>query len=396
MKKRRLKKKNVTIALILLIAIVGVITFSVSKLFSKKEIPKQITEEKTIKETGNNLNQESTLSLVMVGDALIHSSIYADAKTASGGYDFNKMFTEVKNVFSKYDLLYYNQETILGGTELGLSTYPMFNSPQEVGDAMLNMNFNLVSLATNHTFDRGKVAVKNSLAYWSKKKDVIAAGSYSSQQEHDNPKIMEKNGITYTLLSYTTVTNGLESWLPKEEPYLWNLYDKDKVKKDIENVRDKVDVLMVSMHWGIEYTHTPVQEQVEIAKYLSDLGVDIIIGTHPHVIQPIDFIGDTMVVYSLGNFISAQVGVERLTGLMASVTIRKTVVNGNTTISLERPTAELVYTYSTGASPYRGNYKLYPYSKLNNTLLPGYKTYYEKYMNIATGGSNKIEKVPIS
>lgn len=392
--KRKLKKKNVIIAILLItiiitITTVGIVTF----LKDDNTTPKEIREEKTIKESGNNLNQESTLSLVMVGDVLIHSSVYADAKTSKGGYDFTKMFTEVKDSFKDFDLLYYNQETILGGTSIGLSTYPMFNSPQEVGDAMVDMNFNLVSLATNHTLDRGKVAIKNSLDYWKKQEGVIAAGSYASEKERDNPVIMEKNGITYTMLSYTTLTNGLIR--PSDEPYLLNIYNEEQVKRDVENIRDKVDVLMVAMHWGAEYTHTPVPEEVKIAKYLASLDVDIVIGTHPHVIQPIEFIDDTMVVYSLGNFISAQIGIEKLVGLMASVTIRKTVVNGNTTISLEKPTADLVYT-SSNTYPYRSNFKLYPFSKLNNTILPNYKTYYEKYMNIATGGSDLIEKVPLN
>lgn len=392
--KRKLKKKNVLIAILLITIIITITTVGiVNFLKDDKTTPKEIREEKTIKESGNNLNQESTLSLVMVGDVLIHSSVYADAKTSKGGYDFTKMFTEVKDSFKDFDLLYYNQETILGGTSIGLSTYPMFNSPQEVGDAMVDMNFNLVSLATNHTLDRGKVAIKKSLDYWKKQEGVIAAGSYASEKDRDNPVIMEKNGITYTMLSYTTLTNGLIR--PSDEPYLLNIYNEEQVKRDVENIRDKVDVLMVAMHWGAEYTHTPVPEEVKIAKYLASLDVDIVIGTHPHVIQPIEFIDDTMIVYSLGNFISAQIGIEKLVGLMASVTIRKTVVNGNTTISLEKPTADLVYT-SSNTYPYRSNFKLYPFSKLNNTILPNYKTYYEKYMNIATGGSDLIEKVPLS
>ena len=106
--------------------------------------------------------------------------------------------------------------------------------------------------------------------------------------------------------------------------------------------------------------------------------------------EPIDFIGETMVIYSLGNFLSSQIGIERLTGLMASVTIKKTVVDGVSTITLEDPAAELVYTKKPS---YGVGYKLYPFSKLNDSIFPGYQSYYEKYMNIATNGSRPIRRI---
>lgn len=371
------------------ISICSGIAFTFLRLY--KEEKTRLKEKYEIKEVEqeeeNNSNYETSATFIAVGDALIHSAIYYNART-NDGYDFNPIFTEVKDVIEQYDLRYYNQETILGGTALGLSNYPLFNSPQEVGDAFMNMGFNLVSLATNHTLDYGVRGMNSSLEYWGKQEGVIAAGSYESEEDRTTPRIMEKNGITYTLLSYSTLTNGLT--IPKGKEYLFNLYSDEKVKADVERVRDKVDVVMVAMHWGEEYTHTPTYEEKKIAQYLADLGVDIVIGTHPHVIQPIDFIGDTMVIYSLGNFLSSQIGVEKLTGLMASVTIKKTVVDGVTTITLEDPAAELVYTKKPS---YGSGYKLYPFSKLDDSIFPGYKNYYEKYMNIATNGSREIRRI---
>lgn len=334
---------------------------------------------------------ENELSLIMVGDCLIHGAIYDDAKE-NGGYNFYKMIENVKPIIEKYDLAFYNQESILGGTSLGLSSYPRFNSPQEVGDTFIDMGFNLVGLANNHTLDMGKRGIRASLEYWKKKENIMTAGSYSSEEERITPNIMEKNGITYALLSYTTTTNGLT--VPSDEPYLVSTYEEAKVKEDIERLRDKVDVLMVSMHWGEEYTHNPTESQRNIANYLASLNVDIVIGHHPHVIQPIDFIGNTMVIYSLGNFIASQYGVEKLTGLMASVTIKKTTINGESTITLENPTAELVYTYSV-IDRYRHSYKLYPYTMLNDNLLSNYEKHYEKYMNIVTSMNERIQRVSI-
>lgn len=390
-KKSKLKIKVLAIIFIVMaiFSIVAGSIFTLVSLNKSDEVEEELPIVDETPTTEESENYETSATFIAVGDALIHSAIYYDA-LSNGVYDFNYIFTEVKPIIEKYDLKYYNQETILGGTSLGLSSYPLFNSPQEVGDAFMNMGFNLVSLATNHTLDYGERGMLSSLEYWGKQEGVIAAGSYESEESRTTPRIMEVKGITYTLLSYSTLTNGLR--IPYGKEYLFNLYDEEKVKEDIERVRDKVDVVMVAMHWGAEYTHTPVQEERQIANYLASLGVDIVIGTHPHVIQPIDFIDDTMVIYSLGNFVSGQIGIERLVGLMASVTIQKTVTDGVATITLEDPAAELVYTRKAGAT-YGSNYKLYPFSKLDDTILPGYREYYEQFMSIATDGSREIRQI---
>lgn len=389
-----MKKKKETIRIIsiilIVLAIISIITggtlFGISLYKAEQEEKNRKPNIVDNDSLSDKNNYETSATFIAVGDALIHGAVYKDAYS-NGVYNFNNMFTEIKPIIEQYDLKYYNQETILGGTSLGLSSYPLFNSPQEVGDAFMNMGFNLVSLATNHSLDYGERGLINSINYWGKQEGVIAAGSYESEESRVTPRIMEKNGITYTLLSYSTLTNGLR--IPYGKDYLFDLYSEEKVKADIERIRDKVDVVMVAMHWGVEYTHTPVQEEKTIAKYLASLGVDIVIGTHPHVIQPIDFIDNTMVIYSLGNFISSQIGIERLVGLMASVTIKKTVTDGNVTITLEEPAAQLVYTRKAGIT-YGAGFKLYPFSKLDGTILPGYQRYYDQFMNIATKGSREI------
>lgn len=372
------------IFLITFLILISLFYFTYSYSFNNKN---NYVSNQNVIDTIND-NYVTEVSLIMVGDALIHNGVYNDAYE-NGTYDFNYLFNELNATFKNYDLKYYNQETILGGVELGLSSYPLFNSPFEVGDAFVNAGFNLVSLATNHSLDKGESGLLNSLNYWKNQDSVLSAGSYESEKERITPQIKEMNGITYTLFSYSTLTNGLS--IPDGKDYLFDLYEENKVKEDIERVRDKVDVIMVAMHWGSEYTHTPTEEEIKIANYLAELGVDIIIGTHPHVIQPIDFIGNTMVVYSLGNFVSSQVGIDRLVGLMASVTIRKEVNLGGTKITLEKPTAELVYTKkATGNKPKQ--FMLYPFSKLTNEILPDYQKYYEYYMNIVTKNNKDIIK----
>lgn len=321
------------------------------------------------------------LKLFMVGDALIHSSVYEDARVGNGSYDFKPMLEHIKPISSKYDLAYYNQETILGGSDLGYSNYPRFNSPTEVGDAFIDAGFNLVSLANNHTMDKGERGVLHSVNYWNSKKDVVTSGQWSSLEERDKIRIYEKNNIKYAFFSYTTWTNGLNT--PYGKDYLNNVYTDDKASWDISRVRDDVDVVIVAMHWGNEYSFNVSESQTHIANHLSSLGVDLIIGAHPHVVQPVEYInnGKTLVIYSLGNVISDQVGIERLTGLMMEVTINKHVdVDESSVTKVINPKAELIYTKSYRS--YDRQFKVYPYPMLNDSLLYNYGTYYEKYKSV--------------
>ena len=391
-RKRKLKVGRILIALTILIIVIVGGCLLVKKLTSNNTNNNVIAGDKN-----NQKEEEKTykLSMVMVGDNLIHSSIYKEANKLAGydGYDFKPMITMIKDKVKGYDLAYYNQETILGGSELGLSDYPTFNSPYEAGDAMLDAGFNMVSLATNHTIDRGEKAVLNSCEYWNSKTDVLTAGSYCSEEERNEVKVMEKNNITYTMLNYTYGTNGIA--IPKGKDYLVNVWPmdynadygvgyeafKETVKKDVERVRDKVDVLIVAMHWGVEYTHTPTKYQKDAAEFLASLGVDIVIGTHPHVVQPVEWIDDTIVFYSLGNFISAQEqsdNYNKMVGLMSSLDITKTVKGDDVDIKIDNINNELIFTYYQG---YR-NFKVIPFSEINSTYLPTYESVYNEYSEV--------------
>lgn len=381
-KKIKLKKKNI-LRLLFLIMLVY-FSFVGIKNLDVNDIEVIIGKEPEIV---GPVIKESSLSLIMVGDCLIHQPIYDVARRSDGSYNFDDMFTNVKPIIEKYDLAFYNQESILGGKEMGLSTYPRFNSPTEVGDTFIDMGFNLVSLANNHTLDRGERAISNSLNYWNSKEDILTAGSYLSFEDRNRANIMTKNDISYTLLSYTTTTNGLI--VPKGKDYLLNVWNEEQAKADIDRVRDKADIVIVAMHWGVEYTHSPNSDQRDIAAKLAEYGADIIIGHHPHVIQPIEMIGDTVVIYSLGNFISSQIGIEKLTGLMASLNIKKKDTDGVVEITIEDVSAELVYTKKT---PRSGGfyYKLYPYSLIDDSILSNKNSYYDKYMKVVTKNNPNI------
>ena len=395
---------RIILTLFLVIGICLILSINLYKYFNgdNKEINNIYNEL-----LGEKVN-EYFISLVMVGDALIHDKIYLEAKElGNGDYDFRPMLELVKQSVSKYDLAYYNQETILGGSEIGVSSYPAFNSPYEVGDAMIDAGFNLMSLATNHTIDRGEKAVINSRSYWdskviNSKEGILAVGSYTSFDEKNKIQVREVNNITYTMLNYTYGTNGIK--VPSGKEYLVNVWPvtgnnpdtdiayqnyKEQVKKDIDKVRDSVDVLMVAMHWGVEYQTNPNNYQKDMAEYLASLGVDIVIGTHPHVIQPIEWIDDTLVIYSLGNFISAHevVNIANRVGLMSSVKITKVIDNGNESIVIDNLENELLYTY------YTSNYKdikVIPFSKINSNYLLNYIEIYDEYKNIVQSLDSNI------
>lgn len=380
-----MKKKYVIVALLALTLASILIVFTLKEKKVETKEPKKVLEKEEIK--------TSKLSLVMVGDALLHSSVYNDAYK-NGVYDFSSQLEYIKPIIQKYDLAFYNQESILGGTSIGLSDYPTFNSPQEFGDAMVDAGFNLVSLANNHTLDRGEKAVLNSCEYW-KTKDVLTAGSYTSFEEANEIKIKEKNGIKYTLLSYTYGTNGIP--VPSGKEYLVNLYSDEKAKEDIEKVKDKVDIILVSMHWGTEYQTEPTEEQKRQANYLSSLGVDIIIGTHPHIIEPITYINDTLVIYSLGNFISAQStnnDYNTMVELMTSVDIIKEEKDGEVTIKLDNLNNELLYNYYQKGSRWT-NFKVIPFSQMNTSYNSDYQRLYNKYSEVVKMYDKNIEVNPL-
>jgi poly-gamma-glutamate synthesis protein (capsule biosynthesis protein) len=337
---------------------------------------------------------ETRITVIATGDSLIHNSVYNAHKTKDG-YDFHDIFEYTKPTIQQFDLAYYNQETILGGSELGLSNYPQFNSPQEVGDAFVDAGFNLVSLANNHTLDGryryGDKALINSRAYWDKwyeSDGIIATGSWLSWEDRNRIVIGEVKGVTYALLSYTTLDNMLHN--PKGREYLNNMWDEEVAAADIAAYRDKVDLLMVAMHWGVDYILTPNSQEKHIAEYLSSLGVDIIFGAHGHYLQPIDMVGDTLVFYGLGNFVSAQSEAHRpfsLTGMLGSFDVIKSETNGKVKISFENVKAQLVYTQKSE------KYKVIPYSKLSRRTSRNDAAMYQKFKGVLTQFWDQVEVI---
>ena len=369
--------------LVLFLALCLVLTIGLFLVFKPSDGSKAKKSKNNKSKNDNKQTQEEVkekrMSLVMVGDTLIHGAVYYDASPNYSGaapYDFSKMLTHIAEYIKDYDLKYFNQESIIGGKAIGLSHYPRLNSPEEIGEDMVEAGFNMVSLANNHSFDKGDIGLTNSIKFW-KSQNIIMAGQYESEEEQKEVPIHEMNDIKFAFLSYTTVTNGLSA----SEPYYVNVYSKERVKEDVTKAREKgAEVVIVAMHWGAEYTHQPVAEEIEIANYLSELGVNLVIGTHPHVIQPIAYVGDTLVIYSLGNFLSAQheLGQEKVIGLTVGVDI---VVDKDGKVKFENLKPELNYTYCSYPNGYH-NFSVYQFSQLDDTILPNHKAIEEEYMKI--------------
>lgn len=246
------------------------------------------------------------VSFMGVGDNLIHQTVFEDAQTSETAFDFKPIYDNVATDIAAADLAYINQETLIGGDERGFSGYPAFNTPSDMVDSLVGLGFDVVSGANNHTLDVGSEGIINTRKYWGEHEDeILFTGAFETQEQRDTIPVIEKNGMTFSFLTYTFGTNGIEP----EAPYQVNYFDPELITSDVQRAQEISDFVVVFAHWGDEDTFELNQMQTENAQLFADLGVDVVVGTHPHTIQPIEWVtgetgSETLVVYSLGNFIA--------------------------------------------------------------------------------------------
>jgi poly-gamma-glutamate capsule biosynthesis protein CapA/YwtB (metallophosphatase superfamily) len=303
-------------------------------------------------EIGKELTEKITVGAV--GDILMHDTVYKDAYNGIK-YNFDPIFQNVNSLLEKPDILTANQESMLGGIELGVSTYPSFNSPHEVADALVHTGVDIVSTANNHTLDKGERGV-DSEAHYLDSIGLPHVGSFLNEQDRHKLRILDKNGIKLAFLSYSYGTNGIP--VPDGKDFLVNLINRDIMKEEIHRAKKEADVVVMSIHWGNEYQRIPTAEQKDLATFLANEGVDIIFGSHPHVLQPMEWIKNpdgrkTFVIYSLGNFISGQVRDYKDIGGLATVDITKHVSEKGNTIELTNPVFYPTYVSSQNEKNYR-------------------------------------------
>lgn len=266
---------------------------------------------------------ESELNLTFVGDIMVHTPQFKSARQTDGSYDFNAWFQYVKTDFQSSDLMIGNLETTLSERN-DISGYPSFHSPPQLADALKNAGFDILTTANNHSLDNHLYGIETTLKLL-RERAIVSTGTYL-RDETALPLIMQQNNIKIGFIASTYGTNGIP--LPKNYPHVVNINDVKLYQQQIDFLKqNKVDVIIAMLHWGNEYQRKPSQKQTAFAKQLAELGVDIIIGSHPHVLQPDGWVDSDnkkcYVVYSLGNAISNQRKRYRDTGLAVKLTLHK-------------------------------------------------------------------------
>ena len=331
-----LNKLKITSKILIVLIIFLIIVFSVSILkhakyntntdttISKINQENNIQNTETSEETNNTQNTQSptnevtkkstTINMALTGDIMCHNTINKDAyNSANGNYDFSYIFDDIKYHIQTADIAVGNLETTFAGASKGYSSYPMFNTPENLAYTLKKVGFDVLSTANNHCYDSGYKGIESTIDFLDDA-DISHTGTYKSEEDQNTILIKNVKGIEIAFLSFTYGTNGIK--VPSDKFYSVNLIDKDLIKKQLNlAISQNPDLICVSMHWGVEYQTIPNAEQKELADFLFNNGADIIIGNHPHVLQNFEkreitlsdgTTKDGFVVYSLGNLLADQ------------------------------------------------------------------------------------------
>ena len=348
------------------------------EIAAEAEVPEEVVEIEPEPEP-EPVFEEYEIKLMATGDNLMHMGVISTGAMGDGTYDYSFMFEGISEFLDAADIKVTNQETILGGNDLGFSGYPAFNSPTEVGDAIAEAGYNVVLHSSNHSADKGIKGLLNCVEYWKTHPEVLMVGIYEeAAPSHDIP-ILTIEGIDFAVLNYTYGPN-MESVPASVRGHLdilcaWNQENgridftklSPQVIDDIKRAEEIADVVMVFPHWGSEYTTTPSGYQKEFAKQMTEAGADLIIGTHPHVIQPIEWVesengNKALCYYSLGNFVSTQQRTLTMLEAMAWVTFLVTE-DGVEILEEKTGVVPMVNHYNSGPVRVEGVYLLEDYTE---------------------------------
>lgn len=272
-----------------------------------------------------------TVRFSATGDNLVHAPIYKQAKrraTDGEDYSFDYCYEQIKPLYAQQDVNWINQETLCTD-ELEPSTYPSFSTPGDCARALYRAGVRVFSLANNHTYDKGAAGIAATLRFWeSMPEDVVTTGLWRGEADYIRIPLREVNGITIAYLSYTEHTNGIPQSKAMQANVIYTR-QTDIIEKQVRAARELADFVVVGVHWGVENSHTIVDSQRSLAQKLADWGADLIVGTHPHVLQDAQWLATTdgrkaFVAYSLGNFISTQEGPDQLVGAILTLQLQKT------------------------------------------------------------------------
>jgi poly-gamma-glutamate synthesis protein (capsule biosynthesis protein) len=267
---------------------------------------------------------EKRVSIAAAGDNIIHEAVFLDAKkrAASGeDYNFFDMYKGVANMFSDADVAFINMEGCVAGKAVGITGYPDFNAPDAAGLTLERLGIDVVNIANNHMLDYGEKGLSGTIDFFANTK-MLEIGGYT-KDEPGELRYIERNGVKFAFLSFTTLINYAHiNDLPSSSEY-YIPYAKDEIiKSSIASAREQADFVFVSMHWGNEDEFTPNKEQTRLAQLIADCGADVIIGHHPHVLQPVEWLdgkdgNTTLCIYSLGNLINTMYYSQNMVGGIA-------------------------------------------------------------------------------
>ena len=323
-------------------------TYSDNSIISDTNIDNEIKEE---------IKPDSTISLVAIGDIMCHNTQIKDAYK-NGIYDFSYVFTEIKDYIENADIAIGNLETTFAGSKKGYSGYPQFNTPEILATNLKDIGIDVLTTPNNHCLDTGYTGLESTIDFLDNA-GISHTGTYKTPEAQNTILFKEINGVKFAFLAFTYGTNGIP--IPKGKEYCVNLIDKDLILSQINLAKEgNPDVICTSMHWGVEYQRQPNDEQKDLADFLFSNGVDIIIGSHPHVLQPFEkreitledgTKKDGFVIYSMGNFMSAQNKANTKNSIILNIKITKH--GGNDKITIDDISYIPLYMYSNSLSNYK-------------------------------------------
>ena len=286
-------------------------------------IPTHLVGEGAVTASGNG-----RVTFCAVGDNVINQQLidFADSCAGESGddsYDFSPLYRYVSPTISNFDLAFINQETVMGSNEdFDFAGYPSFNSPDILASNLVDAGWDMFNCNSNHTYDIGSAAILHEIELWKAHPDVVVAGMYETEEDAQTIRVIERNGIRIAFLSYNYGLNGYEN-NEVEDGSLVNFFTDEKLERDIPRAKAASDAVVVSMHWGTEYTNEPDDTQRTWAQKCADLGADVVVGTHTHFIQPMEWIegadgGKTLVAWCLGDFASGYTWIDCILGGMMS------------------------------------------------------------------------------
>lgn len=400
-RKKKIRKLNVFLGVIVIIALVAIAIgiyvlvnnpnmFSATNTLVENDVKNEIQEEK--------VPEDIVINIVGIGDTLCHSQNFKDAyNQETGTYDFSPMFKNIKKYFENATVAVGNLETTLAGEDRGYSGYPTFNSPDELALDLKEMGIDILTTANNHCIDKGYTGLERTLNVLDEY-GIAHTGTSRSEEEQNTILMKDLNGIKTAFLCFTYGTNGIP--IPSGKEYSVNLIDKDFIKQQLYKAKEEgAELICVSMHWGAEYRLKPTSEQEDLAEFLIKNGADVILGNHAHVPEPMEMKTVTLddgttregfVIYSMGNFFSAQTDNYTRDTLILNVEVRKDGKTGQ--ITIDKATYTPVYVYDNGQNA-KDRYELLDIEQIIKDYESGSSEYSESMYNLMKSELKKIEEI---